>query len=143
LNRCKNCNFDVQLIGAKRGQSGKNRIALVFLYLEFSMQVALSGSIGRAVSTISTPLPDGSGSSTPISEVPLRVGVAEGVSDWYLLKFTDAAGVKAAQLIIKGAQISVVGDLAFEDFLDSDQVRRSKPVVTVSDLQLERFAKAA
>lgn len=107
------------------------------------MQVALSGSIGRAVSTINTLLPDGS-AGTPISEVPLRVRVAEGVNDWYLLKFTDAAGVKAAQFIIKGAQVSIVGDLAFEDWTDEEtQVRRSKPVVTVSDLQLERFAKAA
>jgi single-stranded DNA-binding protein len=114
----------------------------VFLYLEFSMQVALSGSIGRAVSTTNTPLSDGSG-STPISEVPLRVRIAEGVNDWYLLKFTDAAGVKAAQFIIKGAQVSIVGDLVFEDWIDETQVRRSKPVVTVSDLQLERFAKAA
>jgi hypothetical protein len=121
LNRCKNCNFDAQLIGAKHRQSGSYRIVLVFLYLEFSMQVALSGSIGRAVSTTNTPLSDGSG-STPIS----------------------AAGVKAAQFIIKGAQVSIVGDLAFEDWIDEEtQVRRSKPVVTVSDLQLERFAKAA
>lgn len=107
------------------------------------MQVALSGSIGRAVSTTNTPLPDGSG-STPISEAPLRVRIAEGANDWYLLKFTDAAGVKAAQFIIKGAQVSIVGDLAFEDWTNEEtQVRRSKPVVTVSDLQLERFAKAA
>jgi hypothetical protein len=131
----------VSIVVTKCGQSGKNRIALVFLYLEFSMQVALSGSIGRAVSTTNTPLPDGSG-STPISEVPLRVRIAEGVNDWYLLKFTDAALVKAAQFIVKNAQISVVGDLAFEDLIDEIQVRRSKPVVTVSDLQLERLAKS-
>lgn len=105
------------------------------------MQVTLSGSIGRAVSTTNTPLPDGS-AGTPISEVPLRVRVAEAVSDWYLLRFTDAALVKAAQFIVKGAAVGIVGDLAFEDWLDPNQVRRSKPVVTVSDLQLERLPSA-
>jgi single-stranded DNA-binding protein len=105
----------------------------VFLFLEFCMQVALSGSIGRAVSTTNTPLSDGSGSAP----------VSEGVTDWYLLKFADAALVKAAQLIIKGAAVAIVGDLAFEDWSDDDQIRRSKPVVTVSDLQLERSIEFA
>jgi hypothetical protein len=105
------------------------------------MQVALSGSIGRAVSTTDRLLPDGSG-QTLVAEAPLGIAVAESVTDWYLLKFTEAALVKAAQFIVKNAQVSVVGDMVFEDFLDSDRVRRSKPVVTVSDLQLERFVKA-
>lgn len=104
------------------------------------MQVTLSGSIGRAVSTINALLPDAS--AQPIAEVPLRVRVAEGVSDWYLLRFADAALVKAAQFIVKGATVGVVGDLAFEDWLDDDRVRRCKPVVTVSDLQLERLPSA-
>ena len=105
------------------------------------MLVTLSGRIGRAVSTTDRLLPDGSG-HTLVAEAPLGITVAENVTDWYLLKFTDAALVKAAQFIVKNAQVSVVGDMVFEDFLDSDQVRRSKPVVTVSDLQLERFVKA-
>ena len=106
------------------------------------MLVALSGRIGRAVSTIDNLLPDGSG-HTLVAEVPLGIPVAEDVIDWYLLKFTDAALVKAAQFIVQNAQVSVVGDMVFEDFLDSDQVCRSKPVVTVSDLQLERLLKSA
>ena len=114
----------------------------MFLSLEFLMLVALSGRIGRAVSTIDNLLPDGSG-HTLVAEAPLGITVAEGVTDWYLLKFTDAALVKAAQFIVKGVQVSAVGDMVFEDFLDSDRVRRSKPVVTVSDLQLERFVKTA
>jgi hypothetical protein len=128
-------------ISNKRGQSGSYRIVLVFLSLESFMLVALSGRIGRAVSTIDNLLPDGSG-HTLVAEVPLGITVAEGVTDWYLLKFTEAALVKAAQFVVKNAQVSVVGDMVFEDFLDSDQVRRSKPVVTVSDLQLERLVKA-
>jgi single-stranded DNA-binding protein len=107
----------------------------------FLMQVTLSGSISRAVSTTNALLPDGS-AGTPISEVPLRVRVAEGASDWYLLRFTDAALVKAAQFLVKGAAACVVGDLAFEDWIDENQVRRSKPVVTISDLQLERLPSA-
>jgi hypothetical protein len=128
-------------ISNKRGQSGSYRIVLVFLSLESFMLVALSGRIGRAVSTIDNLLPDGSG-HTLVAEVPLGITVAEGVTDLYLLKFTEAALVKAAQFVVKNAQVSVVGDMVFEDFLDSDQVRRSKPVVTVSDLQLERLVKA-
>jgi hypothetical protein len=100
------------------------------------MQVNLSGRTGRAVSTTNNPLPDGS--HNLVCEVPLGILVAEGVTDWYSLKFTDAALVKSAQFIIKGAQLAVVGDMAFEEILDSDRGRRSKPVVTVSDLQLER-----
>jgi hypothetical protein len=119
-----------------------SRIALVFLFGEFVMLVALSGSIGRAVSTTNTPLPDGSG-HTLVSEVPLGIAVTEGVNDWYLLKFEPSNLVKAAQFIVKGAQVSVVGDMVFENWLDSDLVRHSKPVVTVSDLQLERFVKPA
>jgi hypothetical protein len=114
----------------------------VFLSLEFFMLVALAGRIGRAVSTTDPLLPDGSG-QTLVAEAPLGIPVGEGVTDWYLLKFTDAALVKAAQFIVKGAQVSAVGDMVFEDFLDSDLVRRSKPVVTVSDLQLERLVKSA
>lgn len=102
------------------------------------MQVILSGSIGRAVSTTNTLLPDGSAGNL-ISEVPLRVRIAEAVSDWYLLRFTDPALVKAAQFIVKGAAAGIVGDLAFEDWVDENQVRRSKPIVTVSDLQLEQL----
>ena len=114
----------------------------MFLSLKFLMLVTLSGRIGRAVSTTDNPLPDGSG-HTIAAEVPLGIPVAEGVTDWYLLKFTDAALVKAAQFIVKNARVSVVGDMVFEDWLDSDLVRRSKPVVTVSDLQLERLLKSA
>jgi hypothetical protein len=125
----------------KRGQSGSYRIVLVFLSLEFLMLVTLSGRIGRAVSTTDNLLPDGSG-HTLVAEVPLGITVAESVTDWYLLKFTEAALVKAAQFIVENAQVSAVGDMVFEDFLDSDQIRRSKPVVTVSDFQLERFVKA-
>ncbi len=104
------------------------------------MQVILSGSIGRAVSTTNTLLSDGS--ATPISEAPLGVGVAEKVNDWYLLRFTDPALVKAAQSIDKGATIGVVGDLTFEDWVDENQVRRTKPVVIVSDLQLGQLPSA-
>jgi hypothetical protein len=114
----------------------------VFLFGEFLMLVALSGSIGRAVSTTNTPLPDGSG-HTLVCEVPLGIAVTEGVTDWYLLKFEPSNLVKAAQFIVKGATVAVVGDMVFEDWLDSDLVRHSKPVVTVSDLQLERLAKPA
>jgi hypothetical protein len=115
----------------------------VFLFGEFLMLVALSGSIGRAVSTTNTPLPDGSG-HTLVCEVPLGIAVTEGVTDWYLLKFEPSNLVKAAQFIVKGAQVAVVGNMVFEDYwLDSDLVRHSKPVVTVSDLQLERLAKPA
>jgi hypothetical protein len=118
-----------------------SRIALVFLFEEFLMQVNLSGRTGRAVSSTNTPLPDGS--HNLVCEVPLGILVAEGVTDWYSLKFTDAALVKAARFIIKGAQIAVVGDMVFEEIIDSNRVRRSKPVVTVSDLQLERLIKSA
>jgi hypothetical protein len=113
----------------------------VFLFLDFLMLVTLSGFAGRDVATTNTPLLDGSG-DTLVAEVPLGIRIAQGVTDWYLLEFTDAALVKVAQFIVKNAQVSIVGDMAFEDFLDSDLVRRSKPVVTVSDLQLERFVKA-
>jgi hypothetical protein len=129
-------------IGNKRGQSGSYRIVLVFLSLDFLMLVALSGRIGRAVSTTDNLLPDGS-DHTLVAEAPLGITVAQGVTDWYLLKFTEAALVKAAQFIVKNAAVSVVGDMVFEDFLDSDLVRCSKPVVTVSDLQLERLVKPA
>ncbi|AFY93174.1 hypothetical protein Cha6605_2080 [Chamaesiphon minutus PCC 6605] len=129
-------------IVTKRGQSGMSRIALVFLFEEFLMLVTLSGYIGRAVSTSNTPLPDGSGFA-PVSEVPLGVRIAEGVTDWYLLKFTNEAGLRAAQFIVKNAQVAVVGDLAFEDWIDPNQVLRSKPVVTISDWQLERLPKSA
>jgi hypothetical protein len=114
----------------------------VFLSMGFSMQVTLSGSAGRDVTTSNTLLLDGSG-DTLIAEVPLGIRVAPGVTDWYLLKFTDAALVKIAQFIVKNATVSIVGDLAFEDSIDSDQTRRSKPVVTVSDSQLERLVKSA
>jgi hypothetical protein len=112
-----------------------SRIALVFLFGEFLMLVALSGSIGRAVSTTNTPLPDGSG-HTLVCEVPLGVAVAEGVTDWYSLKFETSYLVKAARYIVKDAQIAVVGDMVFEEWIDCHQVRRSKPIVTVADLQL-------
>jgi hypothetical protein len=106
------------------------------------MLVTLSGSAGRDVATSNTPLLDGSG-HTLVAEVPLGIRVATGFTDWYLLKFTDAALVKIAQFIVKNATVSIVGDLAFEDSIDRDRVRRSKPVVTVSDLQLERLLKSA
>jgi hypothetical protein len=119
-----------------------SRITLVFLFGEFLMLVTLSGYIGRAVSTTNAPLPDGSGFA-PVAEVPLGVRIAEGVTDWYLLKFPDEAGLRAAQFIVKNAQVAVVGDLAFEDWIDPNQVRRNKPVVTISDWQLERLPKSA
>jgi hypothetical protein len=109
---------------------------------DFSMQVTLSGFAGRDVTTSNTPLLDGSG-HTLVAEVPLGIRVAPGVTDWYLLNFTDAALFKIAQFIVKNATVAVVGDLAFEDSIDPDQTRRSKPVVTVSDLQLERLVKSA
>jgi Single-strand binding protein family len=114
----------------------------VFSFVKFFMLVTLSGYAGRAVSTGNAALADGSGHAS-ISEVPLGVRVTEGVTDWHLLRFTDDALVRAAQFIGKGAQVSVVGDMAFEDWIDENRVRRSKPVITVSDLQLERKPKAA
>ena len=114
----------------------------MFLMLKFYMLVALSGYIGRAVSTVDTLLPNNSGSA-PASEVPLGVRIASGVKDWYLLRFTEDALILTAQFIVKGSQVSVVGDLVFEEWYDQDQVRRSKPVVTVTDLQLERLPKSA
>jgi hypothetical protein len=110
--------------------------------LDFSMLVTLSGYAGRAVSTANVPLPDGS-SHAPVSEVPLGVRVSEGVTDWHLLRFTDDALIQAARFIGKGAQVSVVGDMVFEDWIDPNQLRRCKPVITVSDLQLERQPKSA
>ena len=73
------------------------------------MLVNLSGCVGRAVSTVHIPLPDSSGSA-PASEVPLGVRIATGVTDWYLLRFTEDALILAAQFIVKGAQVAVVGD---------------------------------
>jgi single-stranded DNA-binding protein len=101
------------------------------------MLVTISGYAGRDLKTTQIPLLDSTDTST-VTDTAVRVKVAGDVADWYLVKFTDAALIKASQFITKNSLITVVGDLTFEDWIDEQQTRCSKPVVTVSDLQLLR-----
>ena len=62
-------------------------------------------------------------------------------TDWHKLKFVGDSLVNAAGYIAKGVIVSVTGTLTFEHWNDEDGVLRSKPVVTVFEVQLP--AKAA
>ena len=104
------------------------------------MQVTLSGYTGRATSTSDVPRKDGSG-YFQIAESSLAVKVAEDATDWYKLKFVGDSLVKAASYIGKGLLVCATGTLTFEHWTDEDGELRSKPVLTVSEVQLP--AKAA
>lgn len=99
------------------------------------MHVTLSGYIGRDIKTSEVPSDDGTGTCA-VSETALAVKVAADATDWYLIKLTGDALAKASQFLTKGSLISVVGELTFEDWIDEEQNRRSKPIVLVTDLQL-------
>jgi single-stranded DNA-binding protein len=98
------------------------------------MLVTISGYAGRDIKTTQVPSNDG---TDILTDTALRVKVADA-TDWFLVKFIGDALVKASSSIVKGSLISVVGELTFEDWIDESQTRCSKPVVTVSDLQLPR-----
>jgi single-stranded DNA-binding protein len=107
-----------------------------------SMLVTLSGRTGRVVETNDVPRHDGSG-SFQVAETSLAVNVAKDTADWFKLKFVGDALVKAASFIAKGAPVSVVGTLSFEHWNDEDGELRSKPVITVSEVQLPARATVA
>jgi single-stranded DNA-binding protein len=88
------------------------------------MFVAISGLIGRAPQSLNTP------SGAPVVEAALAVTTSER-KDWYALQFSDAL-IEASYSVRKGDTISVTGELTFEPLADGG----SKPVITVSDLQL-------
>jgi single-stranded DNA-binding protein len=94
------------------------------------MLVTISGCTGRDIKVVPS-----DGTTATINEAPLAVKIAD-TKDWYLLKFASEALIKASQYLRKGARISVVGELTFEDWIDESQTRCSKPVVMVSDFQL-------
>jgi single-stranded DNA-binding protein len=104
------------------------------------MQVTVSGRIGRVVQTNDVPRHDGSG-SFQVAETSLAVNVTKDATDWHKLKFVGDSLVNAAGYIAKGVILSVTGTLTFEHWNDEDGVLRSKPVVTVFEVQLP--AKAA
>lgn len=106
------------------------------------MQVTLSGRTGCSTSTADVPRKDGSG-SFQVADTRLAVKVTEDVTDWFKLKFTGDSLVKAANFLIKGSPISIVGDLTFEHWNDDDGNLRAQPVVTVSEIQLPPKAIAA
>jgi single-stranded DNA-binding protein len=95
------------------------------------MLVTISGYTGRDIKVVPS-----DGTTVTINEAPLAVKIAD-TTDWYMLKFASEALVKASQYLRKGSRISVVGELTFEDWIDESQTRCSKPVVAVSDLQLQ------
>jgi single-stranded DNA-binding protein len=98
------------------------------------MLVSISGYVGRDIKVTQVPSNDGTSTST-VTDTALAVKVGDA-TDWFLIKFAGETLVKASKSIRKGLQISVVGELTFDDWIDEQQTRRSKPVVTVSDLQL-------
>lgn len=51
--------------------------------------------------------------------------------------------INAGSYVQKGSLQSVVGKLTFEDWLDADEKRVSKGVVTVTELQLPRKSAEA
>ncbi len=104
------------------------------------MQVTVSGHTGCVVQTNDVPRNDGSG-SFQIAETSLAVKVTKDATDWHKLKFVGDSLVNAAGYIAKGALVSVTGTLTFEHWNDEDGELRSKPVVTVFEVQLP--AKAA
>lgn len=105
------------------------------------MQVTLSGYTGRAVQNSDVPRHDGSG-SFQIAETSLAVNVAKDTADWYKLKFVGDSLANAASYIGKGVLISVVGTLTFEHWTNEDGELRSKPIVTVSEVQLPAKVQA-
>ena len=106
------------------------------------MQVTLSGRTGQVVKTSNVERHDGSG-YFQIAETSLAVNVTQETADWYKLKFVGDSLVKAASYISKGAPVSLTGTLAFEHWNDSDGELHSKPVVTVSEVQLPTKVQAA
>lgn len=101
------------------------------------MLVTISGYTGRDIKSTQVPTNDGSGTCT-VTDTAVAVKVAADATDWYLAKFTDNALVKDSKYITKGSLISLVGELTFEEWTDEQHYRRSKPVVTVCDLQLPK-----
>ena len=99
------------------------------------MLVTLSGRTGRAVQTNDVPRHDGSG-SFQVADTSLAVNVTKDATDWHKLKFVGDSLVNAAGYIAKGVIVSVTGTLTFEHWDDGDGELRSKPVVTVSEVQL-------
>jgi single-stranded DNA-binding protein len=105
------------------------------------MLVTISGYTGRDIKFTQVPADDGNSTCT-VTDTAVAVKVAADTTDWYLVKFADDALVKASKYITKGLLISVTGELTFEDWTDEQHGRRSKPVVTVSDLQLTPKSRA-
>jgi single-stranded DNA-binding protein len=105
------------------------------------MLVTISGYTGRDIKFTQVPTDNGNGTCT-VTDTAVAVKVAADTTDWYLVKFADDALVNASKYIAKDSLISVTGELIFEDWTDEQHGRRSKPVVTVSDLQLPAKSRA-
>ena len=123
------------------------RIFLLILnhyFLEyFIMYVVISGHAGKTTELKDIDRRDGSGSFS-IAESSLAVKVTkDGEPDWYKLKFRGDRMINAGSYVQKGSLQSVVGKLTFEDWLDADENRVSKGVVTVTELQLPRKSAEA
>ena len=100
------------------------------------MQLIISGYTGKAIESKNIASHDGSG-SFEIAESSLAVKNANDTPpDWYKLKFRGDRLLKAASYIAKGVLLSVVGNLTFEDWTDADGNRKSRPVLTVTEIQL-------
>jgi single-stranded DNA-binding protein len=106
------------------------------------MQVVLSGRTGKAIEFKDIERKDGSG-SFQIAESSVAVTVNRDTPpDWYKLKFRGDRLLKAAAYLGKGVLVSIVGMLAFEDWTDDQGNRKSRPVVTVTEIQLPPKSEA-
>jgi single-stranded DNA-binding protein len=106
------------------------------------MLVTLSGNTGRAAEIKFIPRKDGNG-HVSIGETSLAVKVSTEDTDWYKLKFIGDSLAKAAKYIVKGAAISVVGELTFERWTDESGDVCARPVINVSEIQLPGKPKTA
>ena len=107
------------------------------------MYVVISGHAGKTTELKDIDRRDGSGSFS-VAESSLSVKVTkDGEPDWYKLKFRGDRMINAGSYDQKGSLQSVVGKLTFEDWLDADEKRVSKGVVTVTELQLPRKSAEA
>lgn len=105
------------------------------------MQLTISGYTGKATEFKDIARHDHSG-SFQIGESSLAVKLGADNPDWYKLKFRGERLLSAAAYVAKGALISVVGNLSFEDWTNEDGNRQSRPVLTVLEIQLPRKSEA-